>query len=162
MVATETQRELRISPNWVEHQTRVRAAQAQNWLVGGTLLSLVGFSLPWFKSSAASQYWYSAWNLWRSSGDNWIIIIYLGYVFLVLAAFQLLRRHLIGAAITLTWAIVVVLGALLVLGIHANEAVSGIWSPGLVIMFVGHGVLLTAALTGFLAQCVRDTVLGRD
>ena len=32
------------------------------------------------------------------SGDNWIIIIYLGYVFLVLAAFQLLRRHLIGAA----------------------------------------------------------------
>jgi hypothetical protein len=168
MATTATQTQPAIDLRWVGFRLADRAAQAQGWFVGGTLLSLLGFSLPWFKHSQGAQWWYSGWQLWRNEGVDWIVVLYLAYLALVVAGFFLLGRNPAGAAATTALAFAVVFGTLVVLGVSTGDALEEIrdmprlvWSIGLYVMFTGHALLLVAALTGLVLQLLREIVLGK-
>jgi len=167
MATTTTQTQPAIDLRWVGFRLADRAAQVQGWFVGGTLLSLLGFSMPWFKHRESAQWWYSGWQLWRNEGVDWIVVLHLAYLALAVAGIFLLGRNTAGAAATTALAFAVVLGTLVVLGVSTGDALNEIrtmprlvWNIGLYVMFLGHAFMLVAALTGVMLQLVRDVVLG--
>lgn len=167
-MATATRAEPQFDLRLAGYRLNDLASQAQAWFFGGAILSLLGFSMPWFKHSSRAQWWYSGWQLWRNEGLDWIVVIYLAYVALLVAGFLLLGRNPAGAAATVALALAVICGTLLVLAISTGDALEGIrdmsrliWNLGLPVMFLGHALLLTGALLGLALEITREIVIGQ-
>lgn len=168
MATIATPAEPAIDLRLVDYRLMDRVVQAQLWFAGGTFLSLLGFSMPWFKHSRGAQWWYSGWQLWRNEGVDWIVVLYLAYLALFVVGCTLLHRSSAGAAATAGLALTVVCGTLLVLAVSTGDALEEIrdmprlvWNLGLYVMFLGHALMFVAALTGLVLQLVREIVFGR-
>ena len=133
--------------------------------VGGTLASLLGFALPWFKWSARSQWWYSGWQLMRYNDLPGIAIIFVGYAALLLAGGALLRRDASFASGIALLSLTVTLAVLVVIGIAAADAIHDVrsmtrvvWSFGLVILLPGHAAMVLGAVFAWALQAIEDVL----
>jgi hypothetical protein len=63
----------------------------RGWFIGGTLLSCLGFALPWFRIGRSYEWWYGGWHLLTTNDPDmwWISFLFLGYLVMLLAAYWL-------------------------------------------------------------------------
>lgn len=154
---------------WLRSRLAELTGQAQGWFIGGTVVSLLGFVLPWFKHRQSSQWWYSGWQLCWNEGLAGIIVLFVGYVALLLAGFFLLDREIPQAAATIVLTLAVTLGTLAVLAIAVADALDGIrsmsrpiWNIGLPVMFLGHATMLVAGFVALALRIVDELVVERS
>jgi hypothetical protein len=144
-------------------------APLRGWLVGGTLLSCLGFALPWFRISRSYQWWYGGWHLLTTNDPDlwWISFLFVGYLIVMLAAYWLPRLDSLAAGLMASLAVAVALGTLVVVALAAADAVQEQGrvyrldlNVGLFLMLPGHGLMIVSALGGFVVQLVGEMVPG--
>ena len=133
------------------------------WLIGGTLLSLMGFALPWFRISTSYRWWYGGWHLLTTNQPDlaWIGQIFFGYALVLLAA-AFLPRFGLPETIALTGlAIGVACGTLIVVTLAATDAVNNVGrvyrldlNVGLFVLVTGHGTMIATAIAAMLVRAV--------
>ena len=135
------------------------------WFIGGTVLSLLGFALPWFRVSRSYDWYYGGWSMLTTNepGLWWISLLFLGYAIVLLAGFWLHRFDAISVGLLAALAIGVALGTLVVVALAAADAVQDQGrvyridlSIGLFLMLPAHGLMIVAVIAGFALQLLRD------
>jgi hypothetical protein len=143
----------------------VQFAPLRACFIIGTLLSCLGFALPWFRISRSYEWYYGGWGMVTTNepGLWWISFLFLGYLILLLAGYWLLRLDSLSAGLLASLAIAVALGTLVVVGLAAADAVQEQGrvyrldlNVGLFLMLPGHGLLVVSALGGFVVQLVKE------
>lgn len=133
------------------------------WLIGGTLLSLLGFALPWFRVSRSYRWWYGGWGLLTTNEPDlaWIGLIFFGYALVLLAAAFLPRFGLPETILLTALAIGVACGTLIVVALAAADAVNDLGrvyrldlNIGLLLLVTGHGAMIATAIAAIVVQAI--------
>lgn len=141
----------------------------RGWLIGGTLLSCLGFALPWFRISRSYEWWYGGWHLLTTNDPDlwWISFLFVGYLIVLLAAYWLPRLDSLSSGLLVSLAVAVALGTLVVVALAAADAVQEQGrvyrldlNVGLFLMLPGHGLMIVSALGGFVVHLVREMLPG--
>ena len=133
------------------------------WLIGGTLLSLMGFALPWFRVSTSYRWWYGGWHLLTTNQPDlaWIGQIFFGYALVLLAAAFLPRFGLPETIVLTALAIGVTCGTLIVVALAAADALNDVGrvyrldlNVGLFVLVTGHGTMIATAIAAMVVRAV--------
>src|SRR2546423_459647 len=90
MNTTVTQEEA--NKDWLHYNLAQWFTRASALYLGGAIISLLGFVLPWFKIDSAAQWTYNGWHLMTGEGLPWIGLLFVGYAVLIGGGNWLLRR----------------------------------------------------------------------
>lgn len=143
----------------------------RGWFIAGTILSLLGFALPWFRISRSYEWWYGGWDMLTTNEPDlwWISLLFLGYVILLCAGFWLHRLEAISLGLLAALAVGVALGTLVVVALAAADAVNDQGRVyrldlhiGLFVMLPAHGLMVVAALAALVLQLVRELFAGES
>ncbi len=136
----------------------------------GTLVSALGFALPWFRINRDYRWWYGGWHLLTTNEPDlaWIALIFIGYALLLLAGWFLPHYGLAGTILLATVALSVVCSTLIVVALAAADAINGSGQVyrldlnlGLLLLVIGHGALSATAIAGVAVQAVGAVLAGR-
>jgi hypothetical protein len=121
----------------------------RNLYLVGTLISLIGFSSPWFKFKEGVQWWYGGWQLMQYEGLNWIFLIYLGYTILLIAGYFLNKDDDYLNRLLIILSLIIILSTFIPLSVSSADSIDKIrtleklvWNIGLPIMLIGHAMML--------------------
>jgi hypothetical protein len=144
------------------YQTRAR------WgLIGGSVLSLIGFLTPWF--SPSDRWWYEGERIlnYGTMGDGVIsfTFIFILYAILLLLTFTPLGRSGKTATLMVFIAALLVMSTLIVVMLATADAIGQVghmdnlqWSFGLEIMLVGHAIMISSAFSAWFLHILRNLV----
>lgn len=142
---------------FTEHHTE----RAKQWLIGGGIVSLVGYLLPWFKFDDRAQWWYGGLSLMTNEGVSglWIIIV----LYLLLFATTFWKET--PPALTVILAITVILAPFVVISISAGDALQNVrtinqlvWGVGLFVMLPGSAALLWGAIYRAVIPIIHESL----
>lgn len=137
----------------------------RGWFIAGTILSALGFALPWFRVSRSYRWWYGGWHLLTTNEPDlwWISVLFLGYAVLLCAGFLLHRLDAIVIGLLAALAVGVALGTIVVVALAAADAVTDLGrvyrldlNLGLFLMFPSHGLMVVSVLAAFVLQLARE------
>jgi hypothetical protein len=140
----------------------LKAARA--YFVGGAVLSLIGFALPWFKFDESAQWWYGGFWLMVGEGLPWLLLMFVGYGILVLAGSTLLKQGPQLAGVVAALSLTVALSGLVVVSLAMADAIEGVrtldrlvWNIGLLIMLPSHAVMVFGAFAVWVLRAVEES-----
>ena len=148
-----------IDAAWAERLAALRVG-----VIGGGLVALLGFALPWFRVSRSYLWWYGGWDLLTTNRPDlaWIGVLFLGYALIVVAGWFLPRFGIAEVTILLAAAIGLASAATIVVALAAADAVNDVgrvyrldFGFGLPLLVVGHGVLIASAIAAVVMQGIR-------
>ena len=145
-----------------------KITEARNYYFAGIVLSILGFSLPWFKFEVNAQWWYGGWRLMEYEGLSWIVMIYVGYGMLVLTGALLHKQDDFVVKMAVILSLIVILATFIIVSVAMADAVEGVrtldrlvWNVGLVVMLPGHALMLWGAFAVWVYQTMNAS-LGDD
>jgi hypothetical protein len=138
---------------------RDRVRTVSIWFVVGAAFAALGFVLPCFRISSSYLWWYGGWELIVAPDSVWAGVQLAMALLLLLGGYWLLRRRPETTACALVASST---SAMSVLGLLALAAADGLneqgrifrldWNLGLVLLFPGHGIMITAACAALIIQ----------
>ena len=133
-------------------------------LLGGGVLSLLGFVTPWF--SPSDRWWYEGARIMSygtmGSGVSSVTFIFVLYAILLLLALTPLGRSGKAANWMSFIAVLIVMSTLIVVMLAVADAIGQVrhmddlhWSIGLEVMLVGHATMISGAFAAWFLCTVR-------
>jgi hypothetical protein len=147
--------------NWNAYRAKELQGRFLVAMIGGMLVSGLGFMLPWFSFDEGDEV-YGGWYLLRDESDYTLMIVVAIALYGLLFFIGLSRRFHIVQAILATLIVFVTISVVVLSAANATAIVvvddEGplVLGFGLLLMFVGHGVMLIASIINAVLGTIHE------